>query len=45
MEAELIAMTVDLLNGGDEGVVGVTTSGGTESILLAAKVFIQFAAL
>ena len=30
-------MTARLLDGGDEGVCGVLTSGGTESIVLAAK--------
>ena len=34
LEAEIISMTVDLYNGGKDG-CGITTSGGTESILLA----------
>jgi len=36
-EAEIISMTCDFLNGGDENVVGCMTSGGTESILMAVK--------
>ena len=36
MEAEVVRMTADMLNGGDE-VVGTMTSGGTESILMAVK--------
>jgi glutamate/tyrosine decarboxylase-like PLP-dependent enzyme len=36
-ESEVIRWVADLLRGGDEGVVGSLTSGGTESILLAAK--------
>jgi glutamate/tyrosine decarboxylase-like PLP-dependent enzyme len=36
-ESEVIAMTADLLNGGDTNVCGCMTSGGTESIILAAK--------
>ena len=42
-EAEIIAMTASLLNGGDEGVCGCMTSGGTESILMAAKTHRQWA--
>lgn len=34
MEAEIIKWTVDLYNG-DEDAVGIVTSGGTESIILA----------
>ena len=41
-EAEVIAMTASMLNGGDEGVVGCMTSGGTESILMAAKTHRQW---
>ncbi|GIU90930.1 MAG: aspartate aminotransferase family protein [Acidimicrobiia bacterium] len=37
-EAEIVAMTADLL-GGVAGVCGTVTSGGTESILLAMKVY------
>ena len=36
-EAEIISMTAGILNGGDEAVTGTLSSGGTESILLAAK--------
>ncbi|TDH65715.1 hypothetical protein CCR75_001366 [Bremia lactucae] len=36
-EAEVIAMTASLLNGGHPEVCGTLTSGGTESIFLAAK--------
>lgn len=36
-EAEIISMTAHLLNGGDEGIVGAVTSGGTESIVLAVR--------
>lgn len=36
MEAEVVRMTADMLNG-DEEVVGTMTSGGTESILMAVK--------
>jgi glutamate/tyrosine decarboxylase-like PLP-dependent enzyme len=35
-EAEILAMTADLLNGGAEA-AGTLTSGGTESILMAVK--------
>jgi sphinganine-1-phosphate aldolase len=36
MEAEVISMTATLLNG-DHNVVGASTSGGTESIILAVR--------
>ncbi len=36
-EAEVIGWVADLMRGGDDGVVGSLTSGGTESIVLAAK--------
>ncbi len=36
-------MTLDLFHGGAEG-VGCTTSGGTESILLAIKAYRDYAA-
>ncbi|EER06740.1 L-tyrosine decarboxylase, putative, partial [Perkinsus marinus ATCC 50983] len=40
MEAEVIAMTLNLFNGKpDEGACGSVTSGGTESILLAMKAY------
>lgn len=37
MEAEVISMTSNLVNGGDKGVCGAITSGGTESILMSLK--------
>ena len=36
-EAEVISMTANLVNGGDSSVVGLTSSGGTESIVLAMR--------
>ncbi|KAJ1410668.1 pyridoxal phosphate-dependent transferase [Ochromonadaceae sp. CCMP2298] len=36
-DAEVIAMTADLVNGGVSSVCGSSTSGGTESIILAIK--------
>lgn len=36
-EAEIISMTANLLSGGKSGVGGATTSGGTESIILAIR--------
>lgn len=36
-EAEVVAMTSGMLNGGDERVCGLLTSGGTESIFLSCK--------
>ncbi len=36
-ESEIIAMTSNLVNAGKESVCGCTTSGGTESIILAIK--------
>ena len=44
-EAEVIAMTASILGGGkdgDDGVCGCMTSGGTESILMAAKTHRQW---
>ncbi len=41
-EAEVVAMTARLLNGGP-GVCGTVTSGGTESILLAMKTYRDWA--
>ena len=46
-EAEIVAMTAEMLGaerasesaGADEGICGVVTSGGTESILLAVKAY------
>jgi sphinganine-1-phosphate aldolase len=43
MDAEIVSMTLDLFHGGAEG-VGCTTSGGTESILLAIKAYRDYAA-
>ncbi len=37
MEAEIVAMCASMLNGGDAGVCGCITSGGTESIFMAVK--------
>lgn len=42
-EAEIVAMTSNLVNGGDEGVTGTMTSGGTESIIMAAKTHREWA--
>jgi hypothetical protein len=42
-EAEVIAMTSSLLGGGDPGVVGAMTSGGTESIIMSCKTHRQWA--
>ncbi|CAM9576987.1 unnamed protein product, partial [Discosporangium mesarthrocarpum] len=36
-ESEVVSMTARLLDGGNEHVCGALTSGGTESIVLAAK--------
>jgi glutamate/tyrosine decarboxylase-like PLP-dependent enzyme len=44
MEQEVVHMTIDLLNGNDDA-VGVMTSGGTESILLAMFCYRQRAHL
>eukprot|EP01094_Clydonella_sp_ATCC50884_P026196 TRINITY_DN710_c0_g1_i1.p1 TRINITY_DN710_c0_g1~~TRINITY_DN710_c0_g1_i1.p1 ORF type:complete len:543 (+),score=218.16 TRINITY_DN710_c0_g1_i1:197-1630(+) len=41
-DAEIVAMTASFLNGGDEGVCGAVTSGGTESILMAVKAHRDF---
>ena len=38
MEAEIVSMCLDMYNG-DNGECGVTTSGGTESILMAMKAY------
>jgi len=37
MEAEIVSMTANLLNGGRASVCGALTVGGTESIILAVK--------
>lgn len=42
-EAEVIQMTASLLNGGDREVCGSLTSGGTESIFMAAKAHKEWA--
>lgn len=42
MEAEIIKMTTNLFNGGDEACGSVTT-GGTESIMMAVKAFRDYA--
>jgi hypothetical protein len=44
-ESEIIAMTASLVNGGDEGVCGTVTSGGTESVIMATKTHRQWAEL
>jgi len=41
-EAEIVRMTANMLNGGEE-VVGTVSSGGTESILLAMKAYRDWA--
>lgn len=41
-EAEVIAMTANLLNGGDQNVVGTMTSGGTESIIMAVRAHLEY---
>ncbi len=41
MEAEVVQWCVEIFNGGKEG-CGVLTSGGTESILMAMRVYRQF---
>lgn len=41
-EAEVVSMTADLLHGGEgTGIVGATTSGGTESIILAVRAHLE----
>ena len=42
-EAETVAMTAALVNGGDKRVCGAMTSGGTESIIMAAKTHREWA--
>eukprot|EP00612_Vaucheria_litorea_P008514 CAMPEP_0171470840 /NCGR_PEP_ID=MMETSP0946-20130122/369_1 /TAXON_ID=109269 /ORGANISM="Vaucheria litorea, Strain CCMP2940" /LENGTH=479 /DNA_ID=CAMNT_0012000257 /DNA_START=440 /DNA_END=1879 /DNA_ORIENTATION=+ len=41
-EAEIIAMVADLLGGGSKSICGSLTSGGTESIILAAKSHVEY---
>ncbi len=43
-EAEVVSMTANLLGGGNNQVCGTMTSGGTESIFLAAKTHRHWAA-
>ena len=38
-EAEIVAMTADMLGGADQDVFGTVSSGGTESIMLAMKTY------
>jgi glutamate/tyrosine decarboxylase-like PLP-dependent enzyme len=38
-EAEIVAMTADMLGGAEQDVCGTVSSGGTESILLAMKTY------
>ena len=38
-EAEIVAMTADMLGKGDQDICGTLSSGGTESILLAMKTY------
>ncbi|RPJ26839.1 MAG: aminotransferase class V-fold PLP-dependent enzyme [Chloroflexi bacterium] len=38
-EAEIVAMTADMLGGSDQEIHGTVSSGGTESILLAMKAY------
>ena len=42
-EAEVLSMAADLVNGGDVGVCGTMTSGGTESIFMAIKTHREYA--
>jgi sphinganine-1-phosphate aldolase len=42
-EAEIVAMTADMLNGADQNVCGTLSSGGTESIMLAMKTYRDWA--
>ncbi|GBG26324.1 Sphingosine-1-phosphate lyase [Hondaea fermentalgiana] len=42
-EAEIVSMTANLLNGGTDTVTGTMTSGGTESIIMAAKTHREWA--
>jgi sphinganine-1-phosphate aldolase len=43
MEAEVIAMTLSLFNADPERGCGTTTSGGTESIIMACKAYRDWA--
>ncbi len=42
-EAEIVAMTANLLGGAGQGICGTVSSGGTESILLAMKTYRDWA--
>lgn len=42
-EAEIVAMTADMLNGTDQLACGTLSSGGTESIMLAMKTYRDWA--
>jgi sphinganine-1-phosphate aldolase len=42
-EAEIVAMTADMLGKGDQDICGTLSSGGTESILLAMKTYRDWA--
>ncbi len=42
-EAEIVAMTADILGGAGQGVCGTVSSGGTESILLAMRTYRDWA--
>ena len=42
-EAEIVAMTADMLNGADQQACGTVSSGGTESIMLAMKTYRDWA--
>lgn len=42
-EAEIVAMTADMLNGQGQDICGTLSSGGTESILLAMKTYRDWA--
>jgi glutamate/tyrosine decarboxylase-like PLP-dependent enzyme len=42
-EAEIVAMTADMLNGAGQNVCGTLSSGGTESIMLAMKTYRDWA--
>lgn len=43
MEAEIIAMTLSLFHGHPDMSCGTTTSGGTESIVMACKAYRDWA--
>ena len=42
-EAEIVAMTADMLGGAGQDVCGTLSSGGTESIMLAMKTYRDWA--